>query len=136
MAYLTFQEFEELTEKAIDINNVEFTKLLPKASAILDNLTSHFYKRYDIEKDNKWRVRQFKLGLCSQIEYFHELGATTFESINNAPQTFSAGRTSVSNASRYKPNGSNESKPLIAEDIFIYLEGTGLLYAGVGVKTW
>ncbi|WP_342512257.1 hypothetical protein MKY34_16760 [Sporosarcina sp. FSL K6-1522] len=132
MAYLTFAEFEDLNQS--DLEETQFKKLLPKASAILDNVTNHFYQRCDIEKDNSWRVRQFKQALCAQIEYFNVLGATTFEEINNSPQTFSAGRTSVSNASRYNPSGSNESKPLIAEDVFVYLDGTGLLYAGIGVR--
>ncbi|WP_313430018.1 hypothetical protein [Siminovitchia terrae] len=131
MAYLTYEEFKELN--SADVDEKKFDELLPKASAILDNVTSHFYARCDMEKDNPWRVDKFKRALCAQIEYFNELGATTFESINNAPQTFSAGRTSVSNASRYNPSGANESKPLAAEDVFIYLEGTGLLYAGVSV---
>ena len=131
MAYLTYEEFKELTDK--DISEDQFNKLLPKASAILDSITSHFYQRVDMNQDNPWRVHKFKQALCAQIEYFHVLGATTFEEINNAPQTFSAGRTSVSNASRYNPSGANESKPLAAEDVFIYLEGTGLLYAGVSV---
>ncbi|MED4123051.1 hypothetical protein P4641_03565 [Halalkalibacterium halodurans] len=134
MAYLTFEEFEDLTEGSTKVTEEEFRKLLPKASAILDNITSHFYERHSMDKDNPWRVRQFKRGLCSQIEYFNALGATTFEEINNAPQTFQAGRTSVSNASRYNPSGANESKPLVAEDVFIYLEGTGLLYSGV--RSW
>ncbi|WP_138090846.1 hypothetical protein [Halalkalibacterium halodurans] len=134
MAYLTYEEFEDLTEGSTKVTEEEFKKLLPKASATLDNITSHFYHRHDIKKDNEWRVRQFKRGLCSQIEYFNVLGATTFEEINNAPQTFQAGRTSVSNASRYNPSGANESKPLVAEDVFIYLEGTGLLYSGV--RSW
>lgn len=132
MAYLTFAEFEDLNQS--DLEETQFKKLLPKASAILDNITNHFYRRCDIEKDNSWRVHQFKQALCAQIEYFNVLGATTFEEINNSPQTFSAGRTSVSNASRYNPSGSNESKPLIAEDVFVYLDGTGLLYAGIGVR--
>ena len=134
MAYLTFEEFGELTEESTKVTEEDFKNVLPKASAVLDYVTSHFYHRHDINKDNVWRVRQFKLGLCSQIEYFSVLGATTFEEINNAPQTFQAGRTSVSNASRYNPSGANESKPLVAEDVYIYLEGTGLLYRGV--KTW
>ena len=37
----------------------------------------------------------------------------------------------VSNASRYNPGGKNEAKPLVAEDVYLYLAGTGLLYAGV-----
>lgn len=132
MAYLTFEEFKDLSEAEVD--QTTFDKLLPKASAVLDNMTNHFYARVDIENDNSWRVNQFKRALSTQIEYFNELGATTFESINNSPQTFSAGRTSVSNASRYKPNGTNESKRLVAEDVYIYLEGTGLLFSGV--STW
>lgn len=132
MPYLTYDDFKDLTE--IEIDDTTFHKLLPKASAILDNITSYFYQRVNMDDDNPWRVHKFKQALCAQIEYFHDLGATTFEGINKAPQTFSAGRTSVSNASRYNPSGANESKPLVAEDVFIYLEGTGLLYAGVA--TW
>lgn len=132
MNYLTFEEFKEFVSADIYID--EFNKLLPKASAILDNITNYFYTKNDIEKDNPWRVNRFRQALSSQIEYFHELGATTFEGINSSPQTFTAGRTSVSNASRYNPSGANESKSLVAEDVYIYLEGTGLLYAGIGVR--
>jgi len=131
MPYLTYEEFTELAD--VEIEEQKFNSLLPKASSILDNVTNHFYVKNDIEQDNTWRVHKFKQALCAQIEYFNELGATTFESINNAPQTFSAGRTSVSNASRYNPSGRNESKPLVAEDVYIYLEGTGLLFSGVSV---
>lgn len=132
MPYVTHEEytgygFGELT-------NVEFDKLLPKASAILDNITNHFFQRIDIEKYNEWTVNKFKQALCSQVEYFKVLGATTFEEINNSPQSFSAGRTAVSNASRFNPSGENESKSLVAEDIYIYLDGTGLLYGGVSVR--
>lgn len=131
MPYITFEEFKELSQAEID--ETKFNSLIKKASALLNNITSYFYVINDISLDNPWRVNQFKQALCAQIEYFNELGATTFESINNAPQTFSAGRTSVSNASRYNPSGDNESKSLVAEDVYIYLEGTGLLYAGVFV---
>ncbi|WP_339147640.1 MULTISPECIES: hypothetical protein [unclassified Sutcliffiella] len=131
MPYLTFEEFQQMTQKDIPVE--QFSELLPKSSSILDTVTNHFYQRQDISGDNAWRVRQFKLALTAQIEYFHVLGATTFEEINNTPQTFTAGRTSVSNASRYNPSGANESKPLVAEDVFIYLEGTGLLFRGVSL---
>lgn len=131
MDYLTYEEFKNLLD--IDVDEKEFNKLLPKASAVLDNVTSHFYAKFEMENDNPWRVDKFKRALCAQIQYFHELGASTFEEINNAPQTFTAGRTSVSNASRYKAGGENETKSLTAEDIYIFLEGTGLLGRAVGV---
>ena len=131
MPYLTFEEFKSLTSK--EIGEEEFNALLPKASAILDNITNHFYVHVDIDEDNSWRVGKFKAGLVAQIEYFSVLGATSFEEINNSPQSFSAGRTSVSNASRYNSSGENETKPLTAEDVYIYLEGTGLLNRAVMV---
>lgn len=131
MPYLTYEEFQKLTDTEID--DKTFNSLIKKASAVLNAETSYFYVKNDIEKDNEWRVNQFKQALCAQIEYFDELGATTFEGMNSAPQTFSAGRTSVSNASRYKTSGQNESKPLVAEDVYVFLSGTGLLYRGVAV---
>ena len=129
MAYLTYAKFKDLSKS--DLEEPKFNKLLPKSSAVMDNITNHFYQRHDIEKDNSWRVNQFKQALCAQVEYFSVLGASTFEEINNSPQSFSAGRTSVSNTSRFNSGGENESKMLLAEDVFIFLEGTGLLYAGV-----
>ncbi|MBE8847884.1 hypothetical protein [Enterococcus durans] len=131
MPYIDFEEFKDLTGKEDDFEPT-FKKYLTKASAALDNITNRFYQFNEIKDDpNGFRVKQFKLALCSQIIYFDEVGADTYESINNAPQSFSAGRTSISNASRYNPSGENESKPLVSEDIYIYLEGTGLLYRGV-----
>src|SRR5690625_57365 len=131
MDSLTYDEFKDLS--TVEIEETEFNSLIKKASAVLNNVTSYFYVKNDIKQDNSWRVNQFKQALCAQIEYFHEVGSTTFEGINNAPQSFTAGRTSVSNASSYKTTGPNETKSLVAEDVFIFLEGTGLLYAGVSV---
>lgn len=132
MGYLTFEEYQELT----NVTNEEaknFDKNINKASAILDNVTNNFYQFHDIKEDKiEFRVKRFKLALCSQIEYFNEMGANTFEGINKAPQSVSMGRTSISNGSRYNASGSNESKSLIAEDVYTYLEGTGLLSRIVG----
>lgn len=131
MGYITFNEFKSITGKTDDYEKT-FEQFYSKAAAVIDNITNRFYQLHKIDEDPiTFRVDQFKLALCSQIEYFGELGAATFESINRAPQTFSAGRTSVSNGSRYNSSGANESKSLVAEDIYIYFEGTGLLYRGV-----
>ncbi|PQD37765.1 hypothetical protein FUT28_12915 [Enterococcus durans] len=131
MPYINFEEFKDLTGKTEDFEST-FRRYLTKASAVLDNITNRFYQLNEIKDDPiGFRVKQFKLALCSQIIYFDEVGADTYESINNAPQSFSAGRTSISNASRYNPSGENESKSLVSEDIYIYLEGTGLLHRGV-----
>jgi hypothetical protein len=134
MEYLTFEEFKKITGKE-EYPKETFEKFYKKAVAVIDNITNRFYQFHSIETDPiGFRVNQFKSALCSQIEYFGELGADTYESINKAPQTFSAGRTSVSNSSRYNPSGANESKSLVSEDVYVYLEGTGLLYRGV--QSW
>lgn len=131
MPYLTHEEYKLLGFEGL--TDVEFNKLLPKASAVLDNVTNNAFHKVPMLLVNSWIVERFKLALCSQIAYFNELGSSTFEGINNSPQSFSAGRTSVSNASRFNPSGENESKSLVAEEVFIYLEGTGLLFSGVSV---
>lgn len=127
MPYLTYEEF-----KNPKIDEETFDELLAKASALLDHITNNFYIKNDIAADTEWRALKFKQALKSQIEYFIEAGSTTFEGLNREPQSFSAGRTRVTNTSRYNTRGANESKPLIAEEVYIHLAGTGLLYAGVG----
>lgn len=131
MPYLTYDEFKDLSQ--VDLEEPKFNALIKKSSAILNNITGYFYVKNDIKKDNEWRVNQFKQALCAQIEYFHEVDSTTFEGINNTPQSFTAGRITVTNASRFNPSGENESKSLVAEDVYIFLEGTGLLFSGVAV---
>ena len=131
MAYITFDEYKELTASAND-NVDKFNANLSKASAVIDNITNNFYQFNDLETDKvKFRANRFKLALCAQIDYFIEVGGNTFEAVNKAPQSFSVGRTSISSGSRNNASGQSETNQLVAEDVYIYLEGTGLLYRGV-----
>lgn len=131
MAYITFDEYKELTAAAND-NVDKFNANLSKASAVIDNITNNFYQFNDLETDKvKFRADRFKIALCAQIDYFIEVGGNTSEAVNKAPQSFSVGRTSISSGSRNNASGQNENKQLVAEDVYIYLEGTGLLYRGV-----
>lgn len=131
MAYITFDEYKDLTVAAND-NVDKFNANLSKASAVIDNITNNFYRFNDLETDKiKFRADRFKLALCAQIDYFIEMGGNTFEAVNKSPQSFSLGRTSISGGSRYNASGQNETNQLVTEDVYIYLEGTGLLYRGV-----
>ena len=131
MAYITFDEYKELTAAAND-NVDKFNANLSKASAVIDNITNNFYQFNDLETDKvKFRADRFKLALCAQIDYFIEVGGNTSEAVNKAPQSFSVGRTSISSGSRNNASGQNETNQLVAKDVYIYLEGTGLLYRGV-----
>lgn len=131
MAYLTYEEYTEFGFTAIE--EAEFEKMIRKASDVIDAITRHFYQFNDIDKDVPFRRTQFKKAVGAQIEYFHDVSATTFEVINNAPQTFQAGRTAVSNTSRFSASGKNEKKSLVAEDVLMYLAETGLLHRAVDV---
>ena len=131
MPYLTYSEY--LSFLFVEVDEIEFARLLNRASDVLNSVTGDFYQFNELGTDIEYRKNQFKKAVACQIEYFHTLGATTFEEINSSPQSFSAGRTSVSNASRYNSGGTNESKSLVAEEVLMHLERTGLLYRGVSV---
>lgn len=130
MSYLSFEEYKSLTGSGDDQKS-DFEKNVNKAEILLDDLTGNFYQFNELSKDTPFRSNRFKNAICAQIQYFIEMDGNTFESINKAPQSFSLGRTQISNGSRYNASGENESKALVPEDVYIYLEGTGLLYRGV-----
>jgi len=128
MSYFDFEEYKKLGGRA---SEEKFKQFYLKAEVVLNNITNNFYVKNDITKDIAFRADRFKKALASQINYFAEMDADTFESLNKAPQSFQIGSTSISNGSRYNAAGTNESKPLVPDDVFICLEGTGLLYRGV-----
>ena len=129
MAYLTLEEYEEFSLND-GVTEEEFNKLLPRASSLLDIQTHNFYVFNDLEDDKvDFRKSRFKQALVAQIDYFKESGATTHYELNKAPQAFSAGRTSVTNVSGRSIEV--KSKSLVAEEVYLLLSGTGLLYRGV-----
>lgn len=74
MGYITFNEFKSITGKTDDYEKT-FEQFYSKAAAVIDNITNRFYQLHKIDEDPiTFRVDQFKLALCSQIEYFGELG--------------------------------------------------------------
>ncbi|MCA6773572.1 MULTISPECIES: hypothetical protein [Enterococcus] len=111
----------ELTEK-------DFRKLLRKASALLDIQTRRFYQRNDLESDIPMRRNAFKLAIAYQIEYMHEVDATTTFGMQE-PDSWSIGRMSVSK-SKGVSSSTNEVS-LLSGDAMLQLSGTGLLYRGV-----
>lgn len=127
MPYLTYEEYNDFGFS--EITEDEFNKLIKKSSAVLDTVTRFYYKNNDLESDFPFRKEQFKLAVATQIEYFHDLGATSSHGINS-PLNFQIGRTQVSTGAANQ----KESNKLISKDVYMYLAGTGLLYRGVAVK--
>ncbi|MCW6016514.1 hypothetical protein K1Y38_27600 [Serratia marcescens] len=122
--YLSLKEYKRLVDRDTELTEKEFKKLLRKASALLDIQTRRFYQRNDLESDIPMRCNAFKLAIAYQIEYMHEVDATTTFGMQE-PDSWSIGRMSVS-----KGKGSKEVS-LLSGDAMLQLSGTGLLYRGV-----
>ena len=128
MAYLTFIEYKELGYTSLEED--DFNSLIAKASTFIDSQTRDFYHFNDLETDIEYRKTKFKKAVALQVEYMHQSGATsTYEA--NTPQSWSVGRTSVSESSRYSNTGSNETPTIVCDDAILALSGLGLLFRGV-----
>lgn len=126
MPYLTYEEYISLDFE--EMEQSEFEGLVKKASDVLDSVTRYFYRHNDLDKDISFRKEQFKKAVACQIEYFHEMGGTSTQSINS-PLTVNMGRTQVMTGTENQRKRNN----LVATDVYVYLQGTGLLYSGIGV---
>lgn len=130
MAYLTLEDYVEFTGDD-ELSAEEFGRLLPRASDFIDIQTRYFYQSNELELDTIMRRKiGFKKAIAYQIEFMSVTGALTSYDINT-PQSWSVGRTSVSEASRFNATGQNESPSIVSEDAIAMLSGTGLLYRGL-----
>ena len=132
MPYLTYEEYIDLGFPEID--EQEFNRLLSKASDVVDSVTRSFYKFNDIESDVPFRREQFKKAVAAQIQYFYDMGGTSSHELNE-PGTVTIGRTTVSSGSRNSTSQDDSKNKLVSDDVYMYLQGTGLLYRGLGVRS-
>ena len=131
MPYLTYEEYSQFGFNPVEEN--EFDWLLRRASDVLDSVTSSFYKFNDLENDVPFRREQFKKAVAAQIQYFHDMGGTSSHELSE-PGTVTIGRTTVTTGSRNSSQGEQKTS-LISDDVFMYLQDTGLLYRGLAVKS-
>lgn len=131
MAYLTYSEYIDLGYA--EVPQDEFDRLLRRASDVLDSVTSSFYRFNDLENDVPFRREQFKKAVAAQIQYFHDMGGTSSHELSE-PGTVTIGRTTVTTGSRNSSQGEQKTS-LISDDVFMYLQDTGLLYRGLVVKS-
>jgi|SRR5690625_3391769 len=130
MPYLTFQEYKAFGFTELD--ETEFDSLINRAGDAVDIVTRHFYKFNDIDGDVDFRREQFKKAVATQIEYFHDMGATSSHGMSE-PSTVQIGRTNVSKGSRDSSGQDEPQNKVVSDDVYMYLNGTGLLYKGIGV---
>lgn len=131
MPYITYDEYIKNGNEPIE--QEEFDRLVVKAGDVIDNITRHFYRFNNIDDDIPFRREQFKKAVAAQVEYFHDMGATSSHGLNE-PGTVTIGRTTVSKGGRHTSSNQEETNNnIVSKDVYMYLSGTGLLYRGIGV---
>lgn len=131
MPYLTYAEYKDFGFTEIEEN--EFNRLLPKASDAVDSVTRYFYKFNNLDDDVSFRQEQFKKAVACQVEYFHDMGATSTHAIQEAGSV-TIGRTTMSQGGR-NSTGQQKEQSIVSADVIRYLSPTGLLYRGIGVMS-
>lgn len=126
MAYITFKEFSDISTS--NISEDTFNEHSLKAEVVLDNVTQHFYQFNELEHDIPFRRDKFKQAVASQVEFFDASGSSRFSDIFDEPDSFSVGRTSITSG---KSSRKEQVPSIVANDVYLFLEGTGLLYRGV-----
>lgn len=126
MPYLTYEEYQGIGFS--DVAEGDFSKLERKASDVLDSITRDFYQHHDLELDVALRRDKFKSAVAAQIDYFNDMGGTSAHELNN-PLSVSIGRTSISSGAKNQAKLNN----IVADDVYMYLGNTGLLYSGIEV---
>lgn len=131
MAYLTYEEYQAMPFGAVEES--DFVRLVERASDALDSITSNFYQYTVLDSDYPIRRNKFKKAVACQIEYFQEMGATTSHGMNE-PSSVTIGRTSMSSSPRSATTSQEAQNKLVSDDVYMYLQDTGLLYRGIGVR--
>ena len=131
--YITYHEYYDFGFEGFRTTEEreEFALFLKRASNVADSVTRNFYKFNDLEGDYGWRKLAFKKAVACQIEFFLEVEGFTTEAINNEPQSQQIGRIKISKTSRFNPKNVDEPQSVICPDIYMFLEGTGLLNRGI-----
>ena len=127
--YLTQEEYNSYGFAEIS-EPFSFANLLMRSSLVLDNATRNFYHFNDINEDWEWRVDKFKKAIALQIEYFVVNNAVSTSEMNDRPLSVTLGRTTVSRGGKGQTVDNSEVS-LICPDVYMVLEGTGLLFRGV-----
>ena len=119
--YNNFKSFRSIADSETYYN------LLYKAGDVLLHLTNHFYRDHDFVSDEATRKNAYLKALACQVEYFYEMGEMTTAGLNNVPQAMDLGRTKVSMMANVNETGTTVPKSIVCPDIYLYLDGTGLL---------
>ena len=130
MPYLTYDEYNEF--RLSEIEETEFNKLVLIAGDVLDHVTRNFYQFNSLDDDVEFRRTKFKKAVAAQVQFFHDMGATSSHELNE-PSHVQIGRTTISQNTRSSNSQEETKNNIISNDVYIYLNDTGLLNRSIGV---
>lgn len=127
--YLGYDELSDLQKESV--TEEQFNKYIEKAQDIVDYVTGHYWLHRDFKSviPTHYLVKQTKKAVYSQVVYFVENEGSSIVDFQ-VPSSFSAGRTSITNRSSQTEQKLDLST-LISPEVYMHLEGTGLMYRGV-----
>lgn len=130
MPYLTYDEYNDLGFS--EIEETVFNKLVLIAGDVLDHVTRNFYQFNSLDDDVEFRRTKFKKAVAAQVQFFHDMGATSSHELNE-PSHVQIGRTAISQNTRSSNSQEETKNNIISNDVYIYLNDTGLLNRSIGV---
>lgn len=130
MPYLTYDEYNEF--RLSEIEETEFNKLVLIAGDVLDHVTRNFYQFNSLDDDVEFRRTKFKKAVAAQVQFFHDMDATSSHELNE-PSHEQIGRTTISQNTRSFNSQEETKNNIISNDVYIYLNDTGLLNRSIGV---
>ena len=127
--YFSYDELSDLQKESV--SEEQFNMYIVKAQDIVDHVTAHYwmYKKFESIIPTNFLVKQTKKAVYSQLEHFVKQDGSTIADFQ-APTSFSVGRTSITNSTSQQSSEVNLNT-LISPEVYMHLEGTGLLYRGV-----
>lgn len=130
MSLLTFEEVVKILGPD-RVTHESYDRFIFKAEEIVNQLTNRYYQQHKLQDEPvEFRASQFKKAVCMQLLYFADMDTDTFEGLNREPEYISIGRTSISKSGK-TGTGNSRTIPLVAQDVYGCLVGTGLLYRGI-----
>lgn len=128
---LSFKDYQELGGKVTD--EKEFAQLESDAEDLFNARTNMFYVTHDIDQDsNIGRVKYFRKALELQINFTHDIGASTLYDIaDQSIHSVSIDGTTV----QAGKVASDETRKGIYSLAWQYLIQTGLLFRGVPIDS-
>lgn len=125
--FLRYNDLSDLQKQKVTQD--QFEEYIEPAEAVIHNVTNNYWMVYD-QKQESFQGEQTKKAIFAQVMWFVDHGGSSVATFKK-PSSFSAGRTTVTERSGREQSTEAGATALVNPEVYIHLEGTGLLFRGV-----